>query len=363
MSDQQEQGQQHQQQQQQADYELVVDIWWTFVLPGVCVLSILANAFNVLIFFHLRPSKEIYKLLFAKALINVLYLFVCFWKFVSKCGRFCALIALDKRSTTIQFAIQLYDFFAFGILAHILGLSDMLVEIFISIKRFHLLSDERRRHHTRMCRVSVDTIVVAIVCFAALVYVPDSLFARVHLDDQGGSQNSTYRLEIVEAELYRTMSGAKFLVFRSTLMLSLLVFINWLNCYQMRSRVRAMSIAAQRQQGEEEQEQEQQQEEEEKRQRSKALVMMRPANMFNSMLLYQSLVYMAGNSLFFASFVVSLVDKSSGTRWYTPMLYLLINTLLFMSLGLNALVYLVFDKRFRQRSRTLFSSASVFTRD
>ena len=65
---------------------LIINYWWTFALPLVCLCSIVTSWFSLLVLHKLRHLNRLYRLLYVKALINLVYLSICFWIFLVKCG-------------------------------------------------------------------------------------------------------------------------------------------------------------------------------------------------------------------------------------------------------------------------------------
>ena len=68
---------------------LIFDIYWTFVLPSICVFSFLTNVFNVIITYVLRKKSVVYKYMFLNSVTNLAYLFIMFFVFLIKCGQLC----------------------------------------------------------------------------------------------------------------------------------------------------------------------------------------------------------------------------------------------------------------------------------
>ena len=337
--------------------QLVADICWTFVLPCVCLFSISTNTLSVIVFYTLRMRKAIYQLLFVKSCVNVSYLFICFWKFLSKCGRFCDIIYGNNIAReNWMFAIQLYDFGMFGILTHILGLCDVLIELTISIKRYYILTERR---DTRILRMSINSLIFGIFFISILIYLPDIAFARIvgvvkednntltilnssetkHGEYSASSRIKRLRLEISNPILYKNVIGFKFFIFRTSLTLFLIVFMNVLNIYQMKNKVQFIQGSTTN---------------------PSTNMELRPVVNFNLMLMYQSFVYIFGNWFYIVAYAIWLIDSEGKNTTY---INITTNTLLFFSLGLNGIVYLIFDRLFRMQTLYIFTDRSNFTRD
>ena len=170
-----------------------VDAWWTFVLPAMTVVSLLANLFNIFVLRKLRHDNACYKFLHAKAIVNTAYLLTCFWKFVVKCGQFCPPSPEEHKwkSTLRRLLIDVYNFYGYNITASMLGHCDLMLEIGICVERARLIFKKRyvkmseltaqRRPTPPFGRITANWVIATVVGISLALYVPAYTFAHFEL--------------------------------------------------------------------------------------------------------------------------------------------------------------------------------------
>ena len=328
-----------------------VDAWWTFVLPSICLASMLINVINVLVLAKLRPLRPVYRRLFAKSVINSIYLFICMWKFVSKCGQFCELFysARDYREKW-SFWIQVYNFYLYGVVGRILAQCDLFIEILIALKRLRLL--------TSTCNGAcvsylLGTSTKLIVAISVLIYLPDVLFSRIvwqcgtfeqQQPDNSSSSSSTcmnisLRLEQANKELFELLIWLKILFVRVLLTVALIVLINAANCYQIRKKIKQIRKAT-------------------AIHTEDSFRLRHDVSLFNRMLMWQSMIYIFGNVMMLALSVLVLVRPATLADADFDAYVLATNTPLFVSFGLTFFVYWLYDDKFRLHTRGYLSMRS-----
>ena len=335
-----------------------IDAWWTFVLPSICLASMLMNVINVLVLAKLRTLRPVYRRLFAKSIINFMYLFICLWKFLNKCGQFCELFYRKELTDQLFFWIQVYDFYLYGIVGRVLAQCDLFIEILIALQRLRLL--------TSACSCGfvscvLGTPVKLIVVISVLIYLPDVFFTRVvwHTGDTfepcAAMSNNTsnniscasktgLRLEHMNKDLYDKVVRAKILLVR---VLSILVFfslINAANCYQIRKKIKRIRGATNLNSS--------------SASSSRGFDNGRlgqDAALSNRMLMWQSMVYIFGNAWFLVLLVLGFLRKISFRDKYIDLYVLCANTPLFVSFGLTFFVYWRYDEKFRIQARSLLA--------
>ena len=82
------------------------DFWWTFLLPFICFCSLMTNILNIIVLYDLKSKSKIYKYMLMKSITNSIYLFIYFFIFLLKCGKFC-----KNENSFIILAYQQYMFF------------------------------------------------------------------------------------------------------------------------------------------------------------------------------------------------------------------------------------------------------------
>ena len=334
---------------------IFIDSWWTFVLPIICLASMLINVVNGLMLAKLRPIRPVYRRLFAKSVINSIYLFICMWKFVSKCGQFCELFysARDYREKW-SFWIQVYNFYLYGVVGRILAQCDLFIEILIALQRLRLLTSTCSGAFTS-CLLT-GTSIKLIVALSVLIYVPDVLFTRIVWHQSPSQQQPSHnassgnmstacvgllKLETVNKELYEKVVGVKVLGLRFLLTVALVSLINAANCYQIRKkiqRIRHTNTA------------------DGDYFVTKASRLGHDVAQFNRMLMWQSMVYIVGNALLLVLLLLVLLRKVSYRDEYYDLYVVCANTPLFVSFGLTFAVYWRYDEKFRMQTRSFFQA-------
>ena len=113
----------------------LIDICWTFLLPSICLFSILSNCINSSVFYRLKSKYVIYKYMFFNSIGAIGYLFTVAFVFLIRCGQFCEI----KDSLVVK----VYHLYAFKYMAASFGLFCILVEIIISLQRICLILNKK----------------------------------------------------------------------------------------------------------------------------------------------------------------------------------------------------------------------------
>ncbi len=116
-------------------YDTIKDVYWTFVLPCVCLFSLLTNTINILVFKSIKSRNVIYKYMLANSMFDQAYLLTVFFVFVIRCGQFC-----DYENS---YFAQFYAVYIYMYAANSLALFCILLEISILVQRYmHLTSKD-----------------------------------------------------------------------------------------------------------------------------------------------------------------------------------------------------------------------------
>ena len=121
-----------------------VDAWWTFVLPGVCVVSLLSNAVCALVLARVmrKNANKIFAYMWVKSVAAALYLLICSFVFAIKCNSFVACAAMPA---WLQLVAKLYELYLYNYLSSSLALFDLCIETMIALERlFAIMSSYRR---------------------------------------------------------------------------------------------------------------------------------------------------------------------------------------------------------------------------
>ena len=344
--------------------DLIADTWWTFVVPCICLFAIITNILNICVFKRLKYVNTIYKVLYTKSIINLVYLFICFWVFLVKCGQYCDAITGFSHFVYGEFFIKVYKYYFYVILGRILGHFDLLLQIGVSLKRLRLLIKTRNvisnqvptTNQGRKCYISHKQFISLVVLISVSFYVPVFFLVKIIPIEQNATMKSimeirndnktvisAYRVVVTNQRLYKLLDVITGFYFRASLMFFMLVFISVINVYQFKSKLLCNNANI-------------------RRTNLDAVVYQGPNRIrqisanFNTMLFCQSILYLVGNSSTLVVILFFFFSYDSHITALFPILFLVPNTLLFLSLGLNAFVYLAFDDTFRQESISVLSA-------
>ena len=224
---------------------LLNDIGWGFVLPVVCLLSMISNITNVIVLKTMEKMHNIYRYMLLKSIINTLYLFLCSFTFLTKCESFCFL----PKSTYI---IQLYDLFIFNYFTSSLGLLDLLIEVVISVNRMFIISN------SRYCqRINMNLVFMSLVGFSLLFYTPYLYVLEIKkkpgiANHSNFSTNSTetsfflknqkekYQMAVFDQRVVKTFQNmlTSSIFVRGFLLSALVIIMNFASCYYYRNRLK-----------------------------------------------------------------------------------------------------------------------------
>ena len=139
--------------------ETVKDVYWTFILPFVCILSIGSNMINIVIFGALKTKNIVYKFMFLKCMCDVAYLFCVMFVFIMRCGQFCQL----KDSYLAMFYYNYIYMYA----ANSLNMCAIFIEIFTAIQRIVFITNKTSPKH-----IYVNLILVSMLSLSFLYNLP-----------------------------------------------------------------------------------------------------------------------------------------------------------------------------------------------
>ena len=196
---------------------LINDIGWTFLLPLICLLSLIANLINISVLFKLRRHKNnTYNYIFLKSITNSIYLFFCFFVFIFRCGIFC-------NNLKHLYITKFYQLYIFNYLTSCFGMYDLLIELLITITRFLTLL-----RNTQMTRSISNLVLFGSLLISFLFYLPNLFCFQIIQDDE---INNRYKIKIISNKslnVIQILDTAGISV-RGLLIIFLMVFINLLS--------------------------------------------------------------------------------------------------------------------------------------
>ena len=211
-----------------------LDIYWTFILPVICLFSIVTNLINIKVFYALKSKNIIYKYMLYNSLSNVAYLLTVVFVFVIKCGRFCE----DLKDSYIA---KVYHQYIFIFLSNSLGLFCLFTEIVISMQRIIFIKNVSRK----WC-CSINFVLIGLLVFSFAFNLPHVFLAQikpVYISHSNNTDTVKRKLVYVREpiQIFKKNASIKFLLgfqvgFRLLLSLILLSTLNYLTYFYFKKR-------------------------------------------------------------------------------------------------------------------------------
>ena len=207
------------------DLNRIRDIWWTFILPSICIFGICANMINIIILAKLRKKNSTYRLMLYNSISNLLYSFVCAFVFMMRCGNLCPF-----QNTWIACVYEKYFYFYFS---GVLGMFNVLIEIIIAIQRYFIAANKKFTNES-----TIKALIMVIIIFSFCAYTPIIITRDILELDQNKVASLTplihnpnnFTLYYIKNNIGQFVPlkiiYSVFTMFRSILVLLMLVFIN-----------------------------------------------------------------------------------------------------------------------------------------
>jgi hypothetical protein len=226
------------------------DFWWTFLLPFICFCSLMTNILNIIVLYDLKSKSKIYKYMLMKSITNSIYLFIYFFIFLLKCGKFC-----KNENSFIILAYQQYMFFY---VSNVLSLFDLFIELIISFTRYLTITSINRRKFLK--NIKMNRVIFICFIFCGLIYSPFLFYSFINdtsIEVATNGLNQTTNTSIYTISLDETNSYFEYdsnnllltkvfqpiwLVIRGLVLTFLIVFINILNFRKLKTNVNDVII-------------------------------------------------------------------------------------------------------------------------
>ena len=137
-----------------------IDFCTTFIVPVICFFGMATNTINFIIFSRKDLNDIVFKYYKAYAVSNFLYLAICFFLFVARCGIYC------KFSST--YAAQYYLYMLYTYIKGIFAIFCICINILITFYRFLLVSNK----NTSFIKKQFWLIITVLLIFSAVFYSP-----------------------------------------------------------------------------------------------------------------------------------------------------------------------------------------------
>ena len=150
---------------------------WIYLVPAIiCPIGVVTNGINVLILKSPRLSDKVFKCLLVSSLADLIYLIISTFSNALLCGPTC-----NNYSQTYFGNVFILYFVSFG--GGFLKLFGVLIEIFLSLQRYTLLSNK-----PFLMKVSLIKVLPLLLLISVLVNVPN--FTNFHIVMFGPSSQS-----------------------------------------------------------------------------------------------------------------------------------------------------------------------------
>ena len=144
---------------------------WTYMIPVLCVLGLLTNSINALVFSQRKKLKNsIYRYFIWHSIADLVYLSLCFVRFILHLERFKYLQA--------SFYFLLYEFVVYVYFTSCLAILMILIELLIAAKRLLIVTNINLTF-----KLKFRTIVVVFSVLSCLAFTPLLLAFRLTCQD------------------------------------------------------------------------------------------------------------------------------------------------------------------------------------
>jgi hypothetical protein len=201
--------------------ETVIDIYWTFMLPSICLFSLITNAINIIVFYTIRSRNAIYKYMLANSLADEAYLLCVSFIFLVRCGQFC-----DYEDSYLA---QVYAHYIYMYAANSIALFSIFLEISILVQRFYTLKNK-----TFFKNINKKLVFFSLFVLSFIYYVPQlSTFEIKQMNQTKNSSSGKIAYMRENVTRYKSFFIRNIFAFhtaiRLTLIIIMIVFLNKLS--------------------------------------------------------------------------------------------------------------------------------------
>lgn len=111
---------------------IITDIANVFVLPPLCLIGMLLNLICIIVILQPELKGEIYSFMLFHSICDFIFLLICFFTFIIRCGSFC------KHSYT--YGAKTYELFIYLFIGNSFLQFDTLIDILVSFNRLNSFS-------------------------------------------------------------------------------------------------------------------------------------------------------------------------------------------------------------------------------
>ena len=208
------------------NHELVIDSYWTFLIPLVCLFSLCTNMINIIVFHSIKSRNIIYKYMLINSLADQLYLMCVVFIFIARCGQFC-----DIKDTYLA---KFYVHYIYMYGANSAALFSIFIEIAIMLQRCATL-----RNKTFLKNTNKKFALACVLIFCFLFNVPQ--LSTFEIRQTNRTLNSSFGQKVYSMEYI--VNHKMFLIrnwmliqtiLRLMLIVTIVVLLNCLFCFLMK---------------------------------------------------------------------------------------------------------------------------------
>ena len=208
--------------------EMANAVWWTVVMPLLALFSALTNGLCIRVLFRLRSQMTVYKHMFAKCVLHLLFALIGSLVFVTKC-----------EPLAHTYAANVYEVYVYAYVARSVVTISTMVEALIALERLMLIKNMNRAALKRNCRL----ILAGMSVLAFLVHLPVVLFVEIRrgherVDVEHHYSYYYYHEWSLRTQWSRVIVGVEMSV-RGWLMGIVILVLTTLICVSIRKQTRA----------------------------------------------------------------------------------------------------------------------------
>ena len=189
------------------------DVYWTFILPLICLFSLATNTINIIVFKKIssKSRNTIYKYMLVNSISDQVYLICVAFIFIVRCGQFCTI----KDTYLAKFYVHYIYMYA----ANSIAVFSMFLEISIVLHRFASL---KNKNYFNNSNIKWLFLVLFIFCF--IFHIPQ--LSTFEIRETNQTLNSTFGSRVYVREnvtRYKNFIIRNLLAFQSFLRLFLII--------------------------------------------------------------------------------------------------------------------------------------------
>lgn len=185
-----------------------------YIFCIICALGSVSSLINISVLTNPRLKDTVYKYFLASSIIDLFYTVIIALKIFITCGTECDNIRKNQLSTMV-YILYFQDY-----LTSCFAINNILIEIFVSLQRFFIISNRKMMQHLKPLKVVLGIFMFTLVYYSPLMFMKEitSFNNNFKLENTQFGTSSIGRVISVILTLTRLFLASVFLF-----------AINWLN--------------------------------------------------------------------------------------------------------------------------------------